>query len=242
MIFYRTIANLIGNLASAIQLQGIWHELLSAGSSFGFSHLIVVETGGRSLKLVFSTLHDTPLEETHRVAGLAFNPLLTHARKSDEPFAKGDLREVLRGGDERAFRLGLSERFESMEAAVVPIYEDETLTGWVCFAGDRDSVDRRTLHTLAAASYASWMYGSALKRRALDTDTLTPREIECLRMVAIGRTDDQIGDALGISNRTVRFHIGNVKTKLRVRSRIQAIARLMPADLSHTRRSVPDSD
>ncbi|MFM9863297.1 MAG: LuxR C-terminal-related transcriptional regulator [Micropepsaceae bacterium] len=241
MIFYRTIATLTGNLARASRLQSIWHDLLSAGSSFGFPHLIVVKISGDSLSLLFSTLHDAPVEEKHGIRMLAHNPLLTHARSSDEPFAKGDLADVLRA-DARAGGLGLPERFATMEAAVVPIYEDEALTGWICFAGDRDSVDRRTLHTLAAASYAGWMHGTAFKRRTLDKQVLTSRQIECLRLVATGRTDDQIGKALGISGRTVRFHIGNAKVKLHVTSRIQAIARLMPADLLHTGPSKPDAD
>jgi DNA-binding CsgD family transcriptional regulator len=236
MIFYQTFATLIGKLARASRPQNIWHELLSAGSRFGFPHLVVVETRGDSLTLLFSTLHDTP--EMPGIGGLAHNPLLTRARNSDEPFAKGDLPEGLRG-DAHACTLGLPACFATMEAAVVPIYEDEALTGWICFAGDRASVDRRTLHTLAAASYAGWMHDSALKRRTLNKHNLTPREIECLRLVATGRTDNQIGEALGISGRTVRFHIGNAKVKLRVSSRIQAIAHFGPADLLHNGPSKP---
>ena len=58
---------------------------------------------------------------------------------------------------------------------------------------------------------------------------LTPREAECLRLVSQGITDEQIAVELNISPRTVRFHIGNAKTKLGVTTRIQAVAKRLGA-------------
>jgi DNA-binding CsgD family transcriptional regulator len=53
---------------------------------------------------------------------------------------------------------------------------------------------------------------------------LTAREIECLRWVARGKTDREIGEILSVSPRTARFHVENVKTKLNVDTRVQAVA------------------
>jgi len=51
---------------------------------------------------------------------------------------------------------------------------------------------------------------------------LTPREREILVLVAQGRSNRDIADALVISERTARTHVSNVLTKLALASRTQA--------------------
>lgn len=53
---------------------------------------------------------------------------------------------------------------------------------------------------------------------------LTPREIECLQWAAVGKTDWEIGQLLGITAATAHYHIERAKTKLDVTSRVQAVA------------------
>lgn len=53
-------------------------------------------------------------------------------------------------------------------------------------------------------------------------EPLTPREHQVLAAVAQGLTNKQIAARLGISDRTVQFHLGNVLTKLGVASRTEA--------------------
>jgi len=53
---------------------------------------------------------------------------------------------------------------------------------------------------------------------------LTPRETEVLRLVAEGRSNRQIGEALYISAKTAGVHVSNIMTKLGVSSRTQAAA------------------
>ena len=54
--------------------------------------------------------------------------------------------------------------------------------------------------------------------------TLTPRELEVLRLVADGCTDREIGEALFVSRRTVTSHVASILTKLGVASRAAAVA------------------
>jgi DNA-binding NarL/FixJ family response regulator len=54
---------------------------------------------------------------------------------------------------------------------------------------------------------------------------LSAREMEVLKLVTDGLTDRDIGDALGISPRTVGRHVGNVLDKLGVRNRAEAARR-----------------
>lgn len=60
--------------------------------------------------------------------------------------------------------------------------------------------------------------------RADQSATPTPREMECLRLAAEGRTAAAIGSALGIAVRTVEFHLRNVTEKLGATSKVNAVA------------------
>jgi DNA-binding NarL/FixJ family response regulator len=54
--------------------------------------------------------------------------------------------------------------------------------------------------------------------------TLTPREIDVLRLLAAGRSNREIGETLFISHRTATTHVANILTKLDVTSRAEAAA------------------
>lgn len=53
-------------------------------------------------------------------------------------------------------------------------------------------------------------------------DMLTQRELEVLSSVAQGMTNMEIADALSISERTVRNHVGSILNKLQLANRTQA--------------------
>jgi two-component system, NarL family, response regulator DevR len=52
--------------------------------------------------------------------------------------------------------------------------------------------------------------------------TLTPRELEILRLVAEGHSNSQLGQMLWITEQTVKFHLSNVYRKLGVANRTEA--------------------
>jgi DNA-binding NarL/FixJ family response regulator len=52
---------------------------------------------------------------------------------------------------------------------------------------------------------------------------LSPRELEILRMIAGGMNYSQVAKCLTISMSTVKFHVGNMLSKLRVETRNEAI-------------------
>jgi DNA-binding NarL/FixJ family response regulator len=56
-------------------------------------------------------------------------------------------------------------------------------------------------------------------------ESLTPRELAVLQLMARGLTNRQIGLQLKISEHTVKFHAGSVLGKLSARSRAEAVAR-----------------
>jgi len=62
-------------------------------------------------------------------------------------------------------------------------------------------------------------------------DDLTPREREVLRQVALGRSNREIGEALFISEETVKTHVGSLLSKLQVVNRAQAIVQALKRGL-----------
>ncbi|NQW88691.1 response regulator transcription factor [Curtobacterium sp. VKM Ac-2861] len=74
---------------------------------------------------------------------------------------------------------------------------------------------------------------AALVRRATGSSavsagpSLTPRELEVLRLVAQGNSNPAIGRALFLSETTVKTHLGHVFEKLGVNDRTRAVTRAM---------------
>lgn len=56
---------------------------------------------------------------------------------------------------------------------------------------------------------------------------LTNREMEVLSWIASGKSDWQIGQILKISQKTVNYHVENVKRKYGVATRVQAVVEAM---------------
>jgi FixJ family two-component response regulator len=63
-------------------------------------------------------------------------------------------------------------------------------------------------------------------------DTLTPREREVMRLVAVGRLNKQIAAEIGISEATVKLHRGQVMRKLRVQSLAELVRMADKLELS----------
>lgn len=59
------------------------------------------------------------------------------------------------------------------------------------------------------------------------TETLTKREVEILRLVAEGLTNEEIGKRIFISEKTVKTHLTNIFDKLKVNNRFKAALHIM---------------
>lgn len=64
--------------------------------------------------------------------------------------------------------------------------------------------------------------GALLPRVSAPSDGLSPREREVLRLAAAGRANKQIAHSLGITERTVKAHLGSVYRQIGVADRTSA--------------------
>ena len=64
---------------------------------------------------------------------------------------------------------------------------------------------------------------------------MTPRQLDCVMLVAQGKSDWEIGQVLGISESTVHKHIEDAKRRFGVCTRVQLVVRsLFDSQLSFT--------
>ena len=78
------------------------------------------------------------------------------------------------------------------------------------------SVTRRLIAEFAARP-------SADRPRPTTLNALTPRETEVLRLIARGRSNQEIAAELIVAEQTVKTHIGRILAKLGLRDRAQAV-------------------
>lgn len=77
--------------------------------------------------------------------------------------------------------------------------------------------------------------------QAATNRSLTRRQRQIVEMLADGASDGEIARALGISERTLRWHLANAHEQLGTRSRTQMVAealrrRILPCPCPHTDR------
>ncbi len=65
---------------------------------------------------------------------------------------------------------------------------------------------------------------SQAKQMTTDVDPLTPRELEVLNLLAQGLQNKEIATALVISERTVKYHVSSIMSKLGAGNRTEAVA------------------
>ena len=91
-----------------------------------------------------------------------------------------------------------------------------------------------TIYWLSVLSQAKAKIEAPHGRRAKSIatpPTLSPRERTVLIWMKEGKTNWEIAKILGLSERTVRFHVGSIFEKLGVTSRTQAVARALGSGL-----------
>lgn len=116
------------------------------------------------------------------------------------------------------------------EAIIAPIHLPRGLVGAV-FWCSREPVGVKALfddhagrlHTLALRLVATHNEARGRPRNATVPQSLTRREVQCLRWAAAGKTDGEIGIILSLSVSTVRFHLRNAAAKLGATGRAQSI-------------------
>jgi two-component system, NarL family, response regulator len=81
----------------------------------------------------------------------------------------------------------------------------------------------------------TWIHPFAAARLAerMTAPNLTPREIEVLRLMVVGKSNKEIGLSLVVTEGTVKVHVNHILAKLGVTSRVETIAVAMQRGFVH---------
>ena len=168
--------------------------------------------GGPPSRLVASS----PIALPQYGEALAASSVARRAAGSHRPFAWSNVDEDLPG---------LSGRHAGL---AIPVQDHAAGPGLVALIGQDLDLARQLAREEAAdlALAAADLHRDVLAstRPAATASALTAREIECLRLAAVGRTVADTSMALGITSRTVEFHLKNVAEKLDATNKVHAVA------------------
>jgi DNA-binding NarL/FixJ family response regulator len=87
------------------------------------------------------------------------------------------------------------------------------------------------LQPLVASSVLRHVAGRDARRPDAGRISLTPREREVLELLARGKSNKEIAASLGVAERTVKFHVSALFTKLGAANRTEAVRRGIQAGL-----------
>jgi DNA-binding CsgD family transcriptional regulator len=119
---------------------------------------------------------------------------------------------------------------------VVPVHGPGGYFSYLSFASpERDlnlsPTNRAEIHMFSLLAHERCHALSDFAAEHAPRRALGERELECMRWVAAGKTDWEIGEILSISATTVKFHVNGARAKLGARTRAQAVARLVLSGL-----------
>lgn len=159
------------------------------------------------------------------------DPVISLGKKKIKPYYWSNLWDEVEMTKKQKEFFSEADDFGVSSGVGFPIFQHGSDPGIVSLvsssANKREVTQITTEHHLTFALLATNFHYAAKsfldKRPCLTAPHLTPREKECLKWAAIGKTDHEIGMILNISGRTVNFHMLNCYIKLECSSREQAV-------------------
>jgi LuxR family transcriptional activator of conjugal transfer of Ti plasmids len=233
---HRIFQNFVDQLSSAPNPEALREAMAEAATALDlscFAYLSVPRQPGADVELISTypsnwTMHY--LQHHYE----RFDPVIIQAICHPEPFEWGlgvgpstptkPQRELF----EEAARFGIRYGF------TVPIHDSRGPVAAMTFAADerrpqfeRSIVEHARVLQLMAIYFHAHARHKLSHRRSINGVTLSPRELECLEWAAQGKSAWEIGRILDISRHTAATYLENVKTKLGVRTIVQAVVHLM---------------
>ena len=162
-------------------------------------------------------------EGLQRIAALAPDVLLLDLRLPGEDGLEGIARIVAAHPQTRIVTFTAYDADEYVFAAI-----KAGAKGYVLKGSPAQEIVRAIRQVHAGDSYLSPAIGATLARQVAHPrrsgGLLSSRELSVLRLIAAGQSNQQIAESLGITERTVKFHVTAVFNKLGADNRAQAVA------------------
>jgi LuxR family transcriptional regulator, quorum-sensing system regulator BjaR1 len=231
--FDRTLAY-IGDLEQADTPGAVCERLLDVTSAFGLTALMAgtvpkpgTPTGKQKDHVL---LCDWPVEWLERYVARNYvdhDPVVSRMKQLQAPFQWRDAADEIRvdrGGEEV---MGDAGEFKLRDGLAFPLVTLDGQIVMVSLGGEQ--IEMSGLEFGMISLVATFAIGRAMQLHNAPGPTiehveLTPRERECMRWAAAGKSEWEISQILGISEHTSEKHLLNAKFKLGAVNRVQAVA------------------
>jgi DNA-binding CsgD family transcriptional regulator len=232
MEHYAQLGEALARVTAAWSPASLWSGVRDYAARFGYTHVVAVDAarivGGIREAALYSDAPPELLKAIDLEIVYEHHPLVERALQSQVPFLVSELTHSPSHLGQRWTQL-LAEVVKRGEGLVVPVYRGCEPLGGFNFGGespDTSGIARSIMQVLGHAAIER-AFELRQGKGASAALSLSVRETQCLRYVAVGHGDAEIGKMLGISPRTVRFHVDSAKNKLGVSTRVQAVAKAL---------------
>lgn len=222
-------------------VEDIRQHLSQLSSQLGFDHFSYVggrafnpKTGGHAIwtrqPLIINTFPTEFLELYHREDLSRIDPVVGETMRRKLPFVwDAENYYGTEDGAAHDFFL-LSHDFRVMRGLTIPVYGptgDFAMFSYISLSDPEHF--RRLIATHGHQLHLASIYAHQMASQVAETDTpeieLKPREVEILHWTAAGKTSAETALILGISEKTVQFHLYKAMAKLGVYSKAAAAAK-----------------
>ncbi len=234
MVNFDDTLSYIDKMQKARSPEEVCRILIDVTSRFGLTALLagtVPKPGTpQEEQRSHALLCDWPKEWMERYVSLNYvdrDPLVTYMKRTPSSVYWHEAVELVNA--DRAGRevYGDAKAFKLNDGFAMPLVTLEGEIVMVSLGGDEIELSPEALQIISLAStfaVGRAMQLSAQKPVIEHRPELTDREKECMRWAALGKSEWEISQILGISEHTSEKHLLNAKAKLGAANRVQAVA------------------
>ncbi|CAN7221175.1 helix-turn-helix transcriptional regulator [Mesorhizobium caraganae] len=231
--FDRTL-EYMDQLQHADTAAAVCETLLGVTSHFGLTALMagtVPQPGTpRGQQKDHVLLCDWPVEWLERYVARNYvdhDPVVSHMKELQAPFQWREASRGIRVDRSSGEVMGDAREFKLRDGLAFPLVTLEGQIVMVSLGGEAVELSGAEFGLVSLVS--TYAVGRAMQLHTMAANTidhieLTPRERECLKWAAVGKSEWEISQILGISEHTSEKHLLNAKSKLGAVNRVQAVA------------------
>lgn len=141
---------------------------------------------------------------------------------------------MLKGGSGHVFHEGSDFGLKEGYAYLISDHcGHSALTSFCADRVERNPKMLPAMHLISLYMHGKYKELDVRGEEPTDAPNLTPRERECLRWAALGKTSWEISKILNVKETTIQTHIENAKRKFNVPSKMQAVVRSLQCGAIH---------
>lgn len=234
------LADALHDIMAAPKATALWVRVKRFAACLDYTYLTAADArkiaGGQKNAFLYSDLPPNVLAVFDTEDFARTHPVLKRCMERRSPFKISELRDRHDPDSGARWTHLLSDIVKQGDALVVPVFDSQGLRAIFSFGGHHPDLSPQGEAIMQVLAYAAFSKAGALKEPRETRDSpLTVRETQCLQLIASGKSDAQAAEILGVSPRTIRFHLDAAKSKLNAATRAQAVASALAENLIGSR-------